>query len=193
MAFYFTTCYPSFHCSLFQLQSHIAKNEHLTPFKFIFLSKEACTELLLPEVCPLCSGSVRWQLPVAVWPTKGQPVWEQPLRCLLYSSCCGAARTAAWACCSFKVVWFMLHQSSSLSGSWRWSFIPSIFPFFLLSPPPSTLWVWNSLAAWKGENSSYQNILHKKVQRNIGWQRWVWLIDWGENMWLYWRGFTGAS
>lgn len=50
MAFYFTTCYPSFHCSLFQLQSHIAKNEHLTPFKFIFLSKEACTELLLPEV-----------------------------------------------------------------------------------------------------------------------------------------------
>lgn len=134
-------------------KSH-CKNEYLTHFQFFFFFKEACTELLLPEACPLCSGLVNSTCQLHLFSIAA--VLEQQE--LLPKS---AVLSKWFGSCYFQSFWFL-----------KMTFHSQYFScFFLLSPHPNSLRVWNSVAAWKGENSSYPNIRHKKVQRNEGWQR----------------------
>lgn len=177
-------------------KSH-CKNEYLTPFQLIFFS--------VKKLVQSCSFLKSVPFALAQWNGTCQLLYDLhgpvclgaalEISSLFYSCCFGEARTAVQTCCSFKVVLFMLVPAFLVPED------DLSFPVFFLFFPSVPLLILCEcgilLQHGKVRTPPIKIYYIKKVQRNEGWQRWVWLIDWlidwRENMWLYWGGFTGAS
>lgn len=138
MAFYFVSRYPSFRCSFSckVFWSHCKKCAlSITPFKYVCSVKKLTQSCYFLKSCPLCHGPKRWAPASCCMAHQGPTHLRVALETLslLYSSCFGGAVTAAQACCSFKVVLFML-VPAFLFPEDDLSF-PVFFPFSASVPP----------------------------------------------------------